>query len=167
MKVHFKVWLDCIVFSSLQVQNCVSVCSQVDQVVQESEELRGRTQIAMSRHRNVRTMNYDDDYEGYYDVYGRSQEEDSCISPNTEEQFLYNREKLHSMSSFLSPGVVEEEEEGEEEVDVVSALSPLDQGEHRWWMSLGHVFLQPVDDGDKLPSTWDVNLVRRTFSLTC
>ncbi|CAN8026047.1 unnamed protein product, partial [Ixodes persulcatus] len=94
----------------------------------------------MSRHRNVRTMNYDDDYEGYYDVYGRSQEEDSCISPNTEEEFLYNREKLHSMSSFLSPGVLKEENEDEEEAEgpskgdevggllgPESTLSPVDE----------------------------------------
>ncbi|XP_064486426.1 HBS1-like protein isoform X2 [Ornithodoros turicata] len=71
----------------------------------------------MARHRNVRTMNFDDDYEGYYDVYGRSQEEDACISPSTEAQFLYNRDKLHSMSSFLSPGVLTEENENNEDDD--------------------------------------------------
>lgn len=79
-------------------------------------------------------MNYDDDYEGYYDVYGRSQEEDSCISPTTEEQFLYNRDKLHSMSSFLSPEVLQEENEEEDEEDESHKpatrepqLSPVDE----------------------------------------
>ncbi|CAN8006251.1 unnamed protein product, partial [Ixodes pacificus] len=99
----------------------------------------------MSRHRNVRTMNYDDDYEGYYDVYGRSQEEDSCISPNTgeyasQEEFLYNREKLHSMSSFLSPGVLKEENEDEEEAEGPS------KGEEVGGLLGPESILSPVDE---------------------
>lgn len=57
----------------------------------------------MSRHRNVRAMNIDEEYDGYYDsAYGHSVEEEFCISPRTEAQFLYNRDaQKHSMSAFL------------------------------------------------------------------
>lgn len=70
----------------------------------------------MSRHRSVRTMNYDDEYDGYYEEYGHSVEEEFCISPNTAAQFMYDRNsKSHSMSAFLSPESVKEEQEEETE----------------------------------------------------
>ncbi|XP_067142522.1 HBS1-like protein isoform X1 [Centruroides vittatus] len=70
----------------------------------------------MSRHRSVRTMNYDDEYEGYYEEYGHSVEEEFCISPSTAAQFMYDRNsKSHSMSAFLNPEDVKELQEEETE----------------------------------------------------
>ncbi|KAK9882074.1 hypothetical protein WA026_018920 [Henosepilachna vigintioctopunctata] len=45
----------------------------------------------MSRHRDVRNMDYSDDYDGYDDIYGHSVDDDYYISP-IHRQFMYNRE---------------------------------------------------------------------------
>ncbi|OTF70880.1 hypothetical protein BLA29_007381, partial [Euroglyphus maynei] len=44
----------------------------------------------MSRHRNIRTRTFSEEYDDYdYDQFGRSLEEDSCISPGTANMYLY------------------------------------------------------------------------------
>ncbi|KAJ8964739.1 hypothetical protein NQ314_004670, partial [Rhamnusium bicolor] len=62
----------------------------------------------MSRHRDVRNMDYTDEYDGYDDVYGHSVDDDYYISPSSR-QFLYNREN----STRSSEGDIKEEDEVE------------------------------------------------------
>ncbi|EDV96752.1 HBS1-like protein [Drosophila grimshawi] len=67
----------------------------------------------MSRHRIVRGMDYNDEYDGYTDVYGHSVDDD-CVSP-TDQQWLYDRARgQHSMSAFIrkNKGIQEEAEDG-------------------------------------------------------
>ncbi|XP_011549451.3 protein HBS1 [Plutella xylostella] len=71
----------------------------------------------MARHRNVRNRSYSDDYD-YDDVYGHSVEEDSCLSPGDNSQFLYDRSRnQQAISSFLEQHS-NIEEEAEDEADV-------------------------------------------------
>lgn len=71
----------------------------------------------MSRHRIVRTMDYNDEYDGYDDIYAHSVDDDNCISPTDAQQWLYDRARGHqSMSAFMRDNKdIAEEEEGEEE----------------------------------------------------
>ncbi|XP_053955476.1 protein HBS1 [Anastrepha ludens] len=72
----------------------------------------------MSRHRIVRAMDYNDEYDNYDDVYGHSVDDDSCISPTDAQQWLYDRARgQHSMSAFIKNNKdIQEEEEMSEEV---------------------------------------------------
>ncbi|XP_011342212.1 HBS1-like protein isoform X2 [Ooceraea biroi] len=68
----------------------------------------------MSRHRDVRCMNYSDEYDGYDDVYGHSVEDDYCVSPSAE-QFLFDRSKQQNIASFITePDILEDNEDVDE-----------------------------------------------------
>ncbi|XP_024946830.1 HBS1-like protein isoform X2 [Cephus cinctus] len=74
----------------------------------------------MSRHRDVRSMNYSDEYDGYDDVYGHSVEDDYCVSPSAE-QFMFDRNKRQNIASYFTE---EDIVEGNEDMDNTTTLVP-------------------------------------------
>ncbi|KAH8239229.1 hypothetical protein KR032_002191 [Drosophila birchii] len=77
----------------------------------------------MSRHRIVRTMDYNDEYDGYDDIYGHSVEDEHCISPTDAQQWLYDRARgQQSISAFISKNKDIQEEDDDEEEDEDTAF---------------------------------------------
>ncbi|KAE8746118.1 hypothetical protein FOCC_FOCC007244 [Frankliniella occidentalis] len=70
----------------------------------------------MARHRNVRSMNYADEYDGYDDVYGHSVEDDYSISPSDAKYVFDRNTEKAQMSAFLAgdEDIAEDDEDAEE-----------------------------------------------------
>uniref|UniRef100_A0A6B2E882 Putative elongation factor 1 alpha n=1 Tax=Phlebotomus kandelakii TaxID=1109342 RepID=A0A6B2E882_9DIPT len=68
----------------------------------------------MSRHRNVRSMDYKEEYDGYDDVFGHSVDDEGCISPTDAQQWLYDRARgQQSIATFMASNRdIQEEDEG-------------------------------------------------------
>lgn len=86
----------------------------------------------MSRHRNVRALNAEEEFEGYDDVYGHSYDDGEFgVSPGTAGQFLYNRDKSNvTFASVMgAKESIEEEPENLEANDVFTGRRREPSGE--------------------------------------
>ena len=79
----------------------------------------------MSRHRNVRAMNYDEEYDDYYEEMPSSYEEHEFgVSPTTAKQYLYNPNDAQLDQRIRTFSISEENEEDilkESQTDPVSS----------------------------------------------
>ncbi|XP_076264064.1 translation elongation factor EF-1alpha (GTPase) HBS1 [Rhynchophorus ferrugineus] len=82
----------------------------------------------MARHRDIRNMDYEDEYDGYDDVYGHSVDDDYYISPSNR-QFIYNRESSRDSRFEHTEDNIEEADEIDEltDTDKAKLLSCIDQ----------------------------------------
>ncbi|XP_074600130.1 translation elongation factor EF-1alpha (GTPase) HBS1 isoform X3 [Brevipalpus obovatus] len=75
----------------------------------------------MSRHRNVRGINYNQEYDDVYNsAYPQSMEDDYCVSPGTMAQFTFNHDS-NRMSSYIRECRSRNDTVTEDDIDEVEA----------------------------------------------
>jgi elongation factor 1 alpha-like protein len=80
----------------------------------------------MSRHRDVRNMDYSEDYDGYDDVYGHSIDDDYYISPSNR-QFIFNRENSRDQPKIGEFIRTEQDIQEEDESELAPDLTDVEK----------------------------------------
>ncbi|CAB3376458.1 Hypothetical predicted protein [Cloeon dipterum] len=103
----------------------ISLPITVTRFARRNRKIKRTQNYKMSRHRDVRSINYTDECEGLDDVYGHSLEDDYSVSPSVE-QFMFDRTKQSDISAYISKGKdgIAEEDENTEELSVSSHVRP-------------------------------------------